>query len=134
MRVLREGGKAKWVTFVFPINVRISDQTAAAMSSVAGDGPSIVTTEDPPTLPGADRPGVRRTTIRIEPAACRPYRRSDWEDCLVVIESGSVDLDGTSGIRQTFHGGDVLWLVGLSLRGLVNRGDTPVVITTVRRR
>ena len=104
------------------------------MSPAAGAGPSIVTTEDPPTLPGADRPGFRRTTIRIEPGACRPYQGSDWEDCLVVIESGSVDLDGTSGVRQTFHGGDVLWLVGLSLRGLVNRGDTPVVITTVRRR
>lgn len=107
---------------------------AVAMSPAAPAGPYHVTPEDPPTLPGADRPGFRRTTIRIEPGDCRPFRRSDWEDCLVVIESGSVDLEATSGARQSFHGGDVLWLVGLSLRGLVNRGDTPVVITTVRRR
>lgn len=97
-------------------------------------GPIAVTNEDPPTLPGADRPGFRRTTIRIEPGDCRPYRPADWVDCLVVIESGEVDLEATSGVRHTCRGGDVLWLVGLSLRCLVNRGAAPVVITAVRRR
>lgn len=93
-----------------------------------------MTDEDPPTLPGADRPGFRRTTVRIEPGHCRPYRAVDWVDCLVVIESGEVDLEATSGVRHTCHAGDVLWLVGLPLRCLVNRGDAPVMITAIRRR
>jgi hypothetical protein len=104
------------------------------MSPAAATGPSVVTDDDPPLPPGADRPGFRRTTVRIEPGVCRPYRAADWVDCLVVIESGEVELEATSGVRHTCRGGDVLWLVGLSLRCLVNRGDVPVVITTVRRR
>ncbi len=104
------------------------------MSPATGAGPYPVTNEDRPLLPGADRPGFRRTTVRIDPGDCRPYRSSDWVDCLVVIEAGEVDLEATSGVRHTCHAGDVLWFTGLSLRCLVNRGDAPVVITTVRRR
>jgi len=104
------------------------------MSPATGAGPYPVTTEDPPLLPGGDRPGFRRTTVRIDPGDCRPYRPSEWVDCLVVIEAGEVDLQATSGVRHTCHAGDVLWFTGLSLRCLINRGDTPVVITTVRRR
>lgn len=104
------------------------------MSPAGRGGPPIVTSEDPPALPGADRAGFRRTTIRIEPGACRPYRWADWADCLVVIEAGEVVLETTSGTRHTCHAGDVLWLVGLSLRCLSNRGSAPVVITSVRRR
>ena len=104
------------------------------MSPAASAGPPVVTDEDPLRLAGADRPGFRRATVRIEPGDCRTYRSSDWVDCLVVIESGEVELEATSGVRHTCRGGDVLWLVGLPLRSLANRGDTPVVITTVRRR
>lgn len=104
------------------------------MSTEVRTGPYLVTTEDPPTLPGADRPGFRRSTVRIEPGACRPYRPAEWVDCLVVIQTGEVDLETTSGVRHTCRAGDVVWLVGLSLRCLSNRGPAPVVITTVRRR
>ena len=104
------------------------------MSPAPAAGPSVVTDEDPPVLPGAERFGFRRTTVRIEPGDCRPFRPSDWVDCLVVVESGEVELEAASGVRHTCHAGDVLWFVGLSLRCLANRGDAPVVITTVRRR
>lgn len=93
-----------------------------------------MTDENPLTLPGADRPGFRRRTLRIEPGGCHLYRPADWVDCLVVIESGEVDLEATSGVRHTCRAGDVLWLAELSLRCLANRGDTAVVITAVRRR
>lgn len=104
------------------------------MSPAPAPGHCFVTADDDaPTLPGADRPGFRRTTVRIEPGHCRPYRSADWADCLVLIESGEIDLEAIGGARQTCRGGDVLFLVGLPLRGLVNRGPAPVVITTVRR-
>lgn len=103
------------------------------MNSAARAGPSTVTTKDPPTLPGAGRPGFRRATVRIEPGGRRAYRAADWIDCLVVIESGELELETTGGARRICRGGDVLWLVGLPLRCLVNRGSGPVIITTVRR-
>lgn len=104
------------------------------MSPSVRAGPSIVTTEDPPTLPGSDRPGFRRAVLRIDPGDRRPYRPSDWADSLVVIETGELDLETASGVRHTCRAGDVLWLAGLPLRSLVNRGAVPVVITVVRRR
>ena len=93
-----------------------------------------MTADDPPRLPGSVRDGFRRSTIRIEPGERHPYRPADWIDCLVVIESGEVELVATSGVRHTCRAGATLWLVGLSLRCLANRGHTPAVITTVRRR
>lgn len=104
------------------------------MNRARGAGHCTVTADDPPTLPGAGRPGFRRSTVRIEPGGGLPYRSADWADCLVVIESGEIELEAIGGDRQTRRAGDVLWLVGLPLRRLVNRGPVPVVMTTVRRR
>jgi hypothetical protein len=45
-----------------------------------------------------------------------------------------VELEAISGVRHTCRGGDILWLAGLPLRCIRNHGDTPAVLTTVRRR
>ena len=92
-----------------------------------------MTVDEPLPLPPAPRPGFLRRTVRIEPAGCRPYAATEWQDCLVVVESGEVELEMTSGARHTCRGGDVLWLAGLPMRRLSNHGAEPVVITTVRR-
>ena len=89
--------------------------------------------EEALTLPDGRGPRFRRRTLRIEPGDCRPYLAADWQDCLVVIESGRLDLWTTGGARHTCRSGDVLWLAGLGLSCLSNHGDEPVVITTVRR-
>lgn len=115
-------GKTGRVTVTFPMN----PAPRAGHCFVTAD-------DDAPTLPEAARPGFRRATVRIEPGACRPYRSAEWVDCLVLIESGEIDLAAIGGGRQTVRGGDVLFLVGLPLLGLVNRGPAPAVITTVRR-
>jgi hypothetical protein len=85
-------------------------------------------------FPGADRPAFLRRTLRLEPGDCRPYRAAEWWDCMVVIESGEVELEATSGARHTFRGGDVLWLAGLPLCCIRNIGGDAAIITTVRRR
>jgi hypothetical protein len=85
-------------------------------------------------LPTGNRPAFLRRTLRLEPGACRPYRAAEWRDCLVVIESGEVELEAISGVRHTCRGGDILWLAGLPLRCIRNHGDTQAVLTTVRRR
>jgi tellurite resistance protein TerA len=90
--------------------------------------------DEPLFLPPTKRSGFRRRTMRIDPGERRPFLASEWQDCLVVIESGQLDLEAASGARHTCRGGDILWLAGLPLSSLSNQGDQPVVITTVRRR
>ncbi|HEY5879529.1 MAG TPA: hypothetical protein VIU11_11495 [Nakamurella sp.] len=96
-------------------------------------GPA-TTDDDSCGLPRHTGPRFRRRILRIEPGDSRPYLESEWRDCLVVIESGEVDLEAVGGVRHTCRRGDVLWLAGLDLRCLSNRGEQAVVITTVCRR
>ncbi len=93
-----------------------------------------MTDDDGPVLPGSAHPRFRSRTIRIEPGDARPFDESEWHDSLVIVRSGELDLEAAGGGRLTCVGGDILWLSGLPLLRLVNSGDEPVVITTVRRR
>jgi hypothetical protein len=52
----------------------------------------------------------------------RPYDESEWQGALVVVERGAIDLDTQAGGRLRCDAGAVLWLVGLPLRALCNRG------------
>jgi quercetin dioxygenase-like cupin family protein len=93
-----------------------------------------VTDEDRARLLGRRLPeefDVRR--IVVAPGAERPYDESEWEDALVVVESGGVELECTGGKRRGFRRGDVLWLIGLPLRALHNRGAVPTVLVAVSR-
>jgi hypothetical protein len=74
---------------------------------------------------------VRR--IVVAPGAERPYDESEWRDALVVIESGKLELECRSGTRSRFDRGDVLWLIGLPLRVLRNRGAVPTVLVAITR-
>ena len=74
---------------------------------------------------------VRR--IVVAPGAERPYDESEWKDALVVIESGKLELECRSGTRSRFDRGDVLWLIGLPLRVLRNRGAVPTVLVAITR-
>jgi hypothetical protein len=74
---------------------------------------------------------VRR--IVVAPGTDRPYVEADWADALVVVESGGVELECTGGTRRRFGRGDMLWLIGLPLRALHNRGRVPTVLVAVSR-
>jgi hypothetical protein len=72
--------------------------------------------------------------IVVAPGDERPYDEREWLDALVVIEHGMIELESLSGICRSFVAGDVLWLVGLPLRRLRNRGPIPTVIASIARR
>jgi hypothetical protein len=74
---------------------------------------------------------VRR--IVVAPGAERPYDEEEWRDAIVVVESGRIELECSCGGRRRFGGGDVLWLIGLPLRVLRNRGPVPAVLLAVSR-
>jgi hypothetical protein len=45
-----------------------------------------------------------------------------------------IELETVNGVRTSFVAGDVLWLVGLELRVLRNRGSIPAVMSSITRR
>lgn len=72
--------------------------------------------------------------VTVPPGASRVYQESDWEDAIVLVEHGRIELECLDGSRQEFGEGDVLCLVGLSLRTLHNRDEEPVRLMAVSRK
>jgi CRP-like cAMP-binding protein len=70
----------------------------------------------------------------LEPGCERPYDAAEWRDALVEVDRGEVDLEFRSGNASRFGAGDVLWLCGLELRALHNRGRVPAVLVALFRR
>lgn len=78
-------------------------------------------------------PAFALAVVELLPGDERWYDPSEWEDSIVVVESGAVVLEGRAGSRR-FESGDVLLLAGLGLRALRNPGAVPAVLSSVRRR
>jgi hypothetical protein len=74
---------------------------------------------------------VRR--VVVSPGVERLFVESEWRDAIVVVESGGLELESSTGIRWRFGRGDVLWLIGLPLRALHAYGRTPTVLVAVSR-
>ena len=53
---------------------------------------------------------------------------------LVFVRRGEIELETLAGRRCRLRRGDVLWLAGLPLRVLRNRGTEPALLVTVSRR
>ena len=81
----------------------------------------------------APGPGFARRTVVLEPGTSRRSSDAEWDDALVVVERGEVDLECTAGGRRRFAAGAVLWLTGISLAALHNVGSEPVVLVALTR-
>lgn len=78
-------------------------------------------------------PAFRRRVVIIAPGRARLYDAAEWRDALVVVEQGEVHLECRAGRFRSFVTGAVLWLAGLPLRALHNRGSEPAVLVAVWR-
>ena len=72
-------------------------------------------------------------TVRMDPGDSLPYEEADWRDALVTVESGELELVMACGRSCFFRSGDLLWLQGLPLASLRNRGDEPTVLVAASR-
>ena len=72
-------------------------------------------------------------TVRVEPGDSLPYREADWHDALVTVESGELEVVMTCGRSCFFQSGDLLWLQGLPLARLRNRGEETAVLSAASR-
>src|SRR5215210_2385525 len=87
----------------------------------------------PVSLGGWVPKGFHIRRIVFAPGAERAYDEAEWRDSIVVVESGKLELECSSGSSRRFGRGDVLWLIGLPLRALRNRGAVPTVLVAVSR-
>ena len=78
-------------------------------------------------------PGFTIRTVTLAPGATRPYDEAEWRGALVIVESGEIDVECVRGGHRVFSGGALLWLYGLPLRAIHNRGPEPAVIIAVTR-
>jgi hypothetical protein len=74
-----------------------------------------------------------RRLIRLPQGCDCPYDESEWEDELVIVVCGTLELEGLSGRRWTFCKGAILWLTDLPLRSLHNPGNETAVLMAVSR-
>jgi hypothetical protein len=79
----------------------------------------------------AERFDVR--VVVVAPGHERAYDEAEWEDALVLLESGELELEGIGGSRCHFESGAVLSLVGLRLRALRNHGREPALVVAISR-
>jgi hypothetical protein len=83
-----------------------------------------------------DRPlpaAFRLHVVAVAPGGRRRYEAAEWRDALVVVERGSIELETDCDGTRRFERGDVLWLAGLPVRALHNRGAVPAVLVAVSR-
>ena len=72
-------------------------------------------------------------TVALEPGGSLAYQEEEWRDALVTVESGEVELEMTCGRSCFFGQGDLIWLEGLPLASIHNRGDEPTVLVAASR-
>ena len=79
-------------------------------------------------------PQFERRTATLAPRRSRAYDEAEWRDALILVAHGQVELEGLDGRRHRFGRGAILWLEGLPLRAIHNRGRVPAVLVAVARR
>jgi len=102
----------------------------------SGGGPTNSSDDDddaPLVLTGRLWPTFAARTVVLTPGSALPFAEADWSDALIVIESGELEVETLSGLRQRFGTGEILWFAGLDLRVLRSSGTEPTVLKAVSR-
>jgi hypothetical protein len=78
--------------------------------------------------------GFTRRTVRLPAGSSLPYDQTEWDDALVLVTQGVVELEGLSGRRWRFPSGAMLWLTHLPVRALHNPGTETASLCAISRR
>ena len=79
-------------------------------------------------------PAFQVQRVLIPPRVERAFISHEWDDALVIVEQGMIELESLHGERRRFVTGDILCLAGLHLRVLSNVGPDPAVLSSTSRR
>ena len=75
-----------------------------------------------------------RRTVALPAGSERLYDAAEWEDALVVVKAGVIELEGLNGRRWRFPCGAMLWLTDLPVRALHNPGEETALLCAISRR
>jgi|ERR687891_217091 hypothetical protein len=78
-------------------------------------------------------PTFDRLRITLAPGAARITEAAEWNDCLVLVEHGTVEVECEDDVRRSFTAGDMLALECLPVRALRNHGPEEARLLAVRR-
>jgi hypothetical protein len=78
-------------------------------------------------------PGFRFWVVTIEAGVDRIYKGAEWQDALVVVARGGLELQSLQGDSYRFAPGCILCLHALPLRALRSYGPEPTVLVAVSR-
>ena len=79
-------------------------------------------------------PAFALRALTLAPGTTRPYDEDEWRGALVALETGHLDIECTRGGCRRFEPGALMWLEGMPLRSLHNRGSEPVLMVAITRR
>lgn len=78
--------------------------------------------------------GFDRWELSLAPGAARPSYAAEWDGCLVLVESGTLEVECAAGGRRSFPAGALLALGWLPLRTIRNPSTIPARLLAIRRR
>jgi hypothetical protein len=84
-------------------------------------------------LGGRLAPGFRRRVLVLKPGERRAYRPGEWQNALVMVESGVIHLECRGQAPRRFGAGDLLCFEGLQLDTIRNHGPGPAVLIAVSK-
>jgi hypothetical protein len=96
-------------------------------------------------MPAVPRPAAHPTWTRrgssmlleqrllIALGEARPYRAEEWENVLLIVERGRLELEWSAGTRAQFGPGDTLCLANLDLYALHATGPQPALLLALKR-
>jgi quercetin dioxygenase-like cupin family protein len=73
-------------------------------------------------------------TTEVAPGSVLAYDATSWQDAIVFVTAGEIELECSSGERRRFHQGDILCLAPIPVRLLRNVGTTPARLLAIWRR
>jgi quercetin dioxygenase-like cupin family protein len=73
-------------------------------------------------------------TVDLEPGAALDHHEALWQDALVIVIAGELDVECATGERHCFRAGDILTLARLPIGRAHASGVAPTRLLAVWRR
>lgn len=76
---------------------------------------------------------LSRRLIELEPGACLNHDLALWQEAIVFLTAGELDVECSRGERHRFRAGDTLTLARLPIRRAHNSGGAPTRLLAIWR-
>ena len=78
-------------------------------------------------------PTFGQRIVAVQPGGALPFDPATWQDAIVFVLAGELDVQCSSGAGHRFQQGDILCFMGLSVRSLRNSGPVPARLLAIWR-